>query len=584
VSYLEDNLRALEARFPSLASSLRGQGPCQGLELRPSKAGPPTALLDGRQLHSAYDPRAEARKLVSALGRREACLFQGFGLGYLPEELLAADPDAMAIVVEPDPTLFRAALEARPLQALLSDQRLSLVLGGGPASLLYALEELGPADVAILPLGAETARDPGFFDACAKALERYLEKTRVNQATLARFGGLWVRNLVRNWDRSLRAPGISALTGRLTGIPALIVAAGPSLDGLRPRLPELARRMAIIAVDTSAALVQASGASPDFTVLVDPQYWNARHIDALDPGPSILIAESAAYPSALRRPWRAVFFCASIFPLGRYMEASLPGRGRLGAGGSVATSAWDFARISGAGPLYFAGLDLGYPGRATHVSGSLFERRALQSADRLHPAETSAHAALHALQPYTAPDNRGQSILTDKRMALYAWWFESRLARHPECSTFSLSPGGLAIPGMPLAAVDDLLNLPERRAEIDAALAGIAALPGPDPSLAASSRRNLIRLLEEMAAAAEEALAAARSARAALSLGRDATEPLRRLEACDAALLANPAKDIVSFMYSLAEAPLPQDPLEASLALYGRIKEAVDYHLDRLRS
>jgi hypothetical protein len=586
MSVLGDNLEALGKRFPALAEEIRTAGPSPSLEISPSRSGKPSAVLDGRRLHSAYDPSVEAARLVAALPDSDTCVFYGFGLAYLPEAYLGAAPGRLAVVVEPDIALMKGALSARALGALLSDERLSLVVAAPPESLVHVLDELGSRDIASLALAGETARESDYFSACEELSRRFSEKSKINENTLKRFGGLWVRNLARNWEKAAGLPGLAPLSGALSGLPALILAAGPSLDAILPLLPGLARRMVVIAVDTAALAAQDAGVAPDFVLLVDPQYWNSRHLDGVDPRRSVLVAESAAHPSALRKPWRAAFLCSSLFPLGQFMEERLGDRGRLGAGGSVSTTAWDFARVAGASPLYFAGLDLGYPGKATHAANSLFERRSLHDAKRLATAETASLSAILSAGPCLVQDNSGGKVLTDKRMLLYLWWFESRMARHPELPTYTLSPGGAAIPGMPFRSVGGLLGLPPLREAIDDRIKGIleAARP-PERAAAARAKAELLSCLDSMDKTSGRAMEAAEGAVKARAQGKDIRKWLERLEACDAEMLGNPAREVVSFLFAIAgrgEGEEEGDPLAATLAVYGRAREAAAYHLARL--
>ena len=62
-------------------------------------------------------------------------------------------------------------------------------------------------------------------------------------------------------------------------------------------------------------------------------------------------------------------------------------------------------------------------------------------------------------------------------MSLYAWWFESRLARSDSPATRTLSSRGLAIPGLAPATWDEILATPPCRARLDALLDEAASLP-----------------------------------------------------------------------------------------------------------
>ena len=94
------------------------------------------------------------------------------------------------------------------------------------------------------------------------------------------------------------------------------------------QLPRLADRCVVIAVDTALRACLSAGVQPDFTILVDPQYWNWRHLDGTRAAGSVLITESAAWPAVFRYPARDIFLCSSLFPLGKYLESRI---GRKGA-------------------------------------------------------------------------------------------------------------------------------------------------------------------------------------------------------------------------------------------------------------
>ncbi|MDR2898613.1 MAG: DUF115 domain-containing protein, partial [Spirochaetaceae bacterium] len=219
----------------------------------------------------------------------------------------------------------------------------------------------------------------------------------------------------------------------------------------------------------------AAGVEPDFVILVDPQYWNMRHLDGLSASKSILITEAAAWPSVFRFKCRRILLCSSQYAPGKFIENRIGKKGELSAGGSVATAAWDFARFIGCTTIITAGLDLGFPAGKTHSKGSTFEERAHMFSHRLHPAETDSFQALYSAAPFYAPDYEGNQLLTDRRMSLYGWWFESRRAAFPGITAGTVSPRGLRIPGMQVFSMEEIEAFPVMRAQIDAVLAEFAS-------------------------------------------------------------------------------------------------------------
>jgi hypothetical protein len=267
---------------------------------------------------------------------------------------------------------------------------------------------------------------------------------------------------------------VSRLAGLLRGrdIPALLVAAGPSLDDIADCLGGFAERCMVIAVDTSLNFLLRAGVDPDWIVSGDPQYWNARHLDRLDRSAARLVTESAIYPSTMRRG-SGVFLFATTVPARRQAEDAVDPKGALGSGGSVATTALDFCLSLSPSAVYIAGLDLAFPNNKTHFKDAFFEKQANAQATRLNPAETRSFRALRDGGAFPAKSADGGAVLTDKRLSLYAAWFENRLAAltPPEKPpVYSLSGKGLSINGILPAAPRDIARLPVRRPVVNALL------------------------------------------------------------------------------------------------------------------
>lgn len=583
----EANLAALSARSKELADILVKVDPVL-LEAGLARNGEATARAGSRWLHSSYDPSSEARRLADEAMAKGAdpVVVLGLGLGYAARAVLGTGRRVVAIEV--DPAWLAALFHLADLTDLLADSRFDLVLCPDGEGLASYLEFSNPRSIAVIEnktmLGA-------YVDAATRLreqLDRFMSKEAINQATLERFGRLWIRNIARNIRIVAGFPGVSSLAGMFAGLPALVVAAGPSLDDVLPILPELAERMVIVCVDTALRSVLRTGVKPDFIVVVDPQYWNARHLDRCDMSQSVLVVEAAVWPAVLRFHTRRTVVCSSIYPLGRYIEECLgQDKGSLGAGGSVATTAWDFARTLGCSPLYMAGLDLSFPGGKTHARASLFEQRSLAGGSRLRPASGDAFQAMRGGRPYQARANDGTMVTSDKRLSLYAWWFSSRLAASPRTPTFNLSGHGLEVAGMPCASNTDVLALTPMRSMIDARL---GAMEPSRSSVAAaeleSVLRQLVEDLDSVAALADEAIAVATKAETLDAASREAS--IQRLAAIDEAVLASRARAVVGFLFASAAQATGSPPknfdesLRHTARLYMAVAESARWHADQI--
>ncbi len=437
--------------------------------LQQAKNGSWTALYAGTLLHSSYNPEREAEKLVSAVADKEfsAGVFFGAGLGYAPVCFAQKFPQKTLIIIEPDVKRLITAFYTVDWQPIFRHLSCIILTGATHPQIIALLEKVGLEDCHYFETPAHELHDPHFFNSLKCLIERNKQKHKINSRTLKTFSRLWFSNMCRNIDQMALRTGITAFEGKAAGIPACIIAAGPSLDTVLPFLAELKKHCILICVDTALRACLRTGVQPHFVVLTDPQYWNARHIAGLSAPETILITETAAYPTVFRFDCKSIHLCSSFFPLGQYIEKHTHINGKLGTGGSVASTTWDFARFCGCHTIYVAGLDLGFPSGKTHTKGSTFEEKANIDANRLKNAETSISGALFSANTTVAKSYDGQPIKTDNRMMMYAWWFESRCAEYTDIHTITLTPESLAIPGI-RQATTDVLSEPSREKEINA--------------------------------------------------------------------------------------------------------------------
>jgi hypothetical protein len=265
---------------------------------------------------------------------------------------------------------------------------------------------------------------------------------------------------------------------------------------------------------------------------------------------------------------------------------------KLGAGGSVATSAWDLARMAGCSPLYLAGLDLGYPDGATHAKGSFFEERSHGFACRFLPVETANFAALRSAGRFRVASNRGGTVLTDKRMIAYKWWFESKMREFPGLRSYNLS-AGVAVSGMGEIGIGAVLALPDRRPEIDSLMDRCLGSEGE--RFSGESGRNLPATLARLAdslSAMEEAARRGVGLTDAFLSGRRGKEEtariIRDLDAVDRELSRSGSKEVASFIVPpvavmTGDAATIADALMNGRRVYAEIAEAASFHSDLLK-
>jgi len=605
--YYPKNIAVLERIFPFLAEKIeKSNAETAELKVETAASGEPTLAYNGLYVHSKMDPRREAERLVTDGEEDTPALVLGLGLGYAFSALAAKFPKRPIIVVEKYPEIIKKALELRDFSAPLAREKLVFVLDvEGLTAALSLFESTPGVPPLVIRNRALCGLDKEWYARAEDKIAEWNKRTNVNQATKNRFGKRWVKNLSLNLPAVRDFPGISRLEGILAQkyIPVFLAAAGPSLDETGPYLGEIYKRCLVVAVDTSLRFLCDRKIAPDFALSVDPQYWNSRHLDRVNAPKTRLVAESAVYPILLRLPFFEIFLCGSFFPLGRFMEDRVDPKGDLGAGGSVATSAWDFIRLLGAKNVWISGLDLSFPDLKTHFHGALFEEKFHASSSRFVPGETWNYRLLRDGHPFYAKRAGGGTVLTDERLSLYAGWFENRFSQFPTVENFCLSPEGMEIKGLKFEPIEKLLALPERRKEIDSLLRGTyETIYGEFFSEKARKNREekyknakeaLLKGLKAIENLALEAEKLAKASTTRHKLGHlekpELEKALEKLNAVNTAINNSDVKEIAGFLlpettsWEAEIAKSTQDPLlkhlEYSSRLYKALANAAEFNL-----
>ncbi len=593
-SLLNSNRALFEKRFPQLAEQYKPlfDSPVlpENVELLTGRNGQISATYMGLSLHSAYNPEREAQKLVSeeAAAKADAGVFLGFGLGYGAVAFAKEYTSKTLVLIECNPEWFLLALSAIDFTPVFEHQSLVLLVGAPQQTIISVLEKIGLQNCCFFKTKSHIAHNEQYFINLENLIERNRQKKEINDRTLEKFSMLWLKNMCRNLDIAGGLDGVARYFGAFAGMDACVIAAGPSLDEILPYIKEIQKRTLIVCVDTALRACLNAGVQPDFIVIVDPQYWNIRHLDGLAAPESRIITELAVYPPVFRFQCKEKLLCSSIYPLGKYIEKQVKPRGELGAGGSVVTTAWDFARQCGCKRIFMAGLDLGFPERKTHFKGSTFEERSHRLSERLHPAETDSFNALYGAYPYEVSNYEGGKVLTDKRMALYAWWFESKCLEFPEVKTCTLCPKGVGIPGITPISIEEVLKIKDISAE------KAAVLGKPSKTDFAAQKAAFQKALQT---AKDELYEMLKSAKKAQRICKDALENPgtntlsinKKLSEIDSGLIHNKAAELASLVFPgekqlEALTAKAQTPLEKSLIVYREIEKAVSIHLEYLQN
>ncbi|RMG42401.1 MAG: DUF115 domain-containing protein [Acidobacteria bacterium] len=432
-------------------------------------------ILDAARSGGRPDPDTGAGPAEIPAGletAEEILVFGAAGGAALDRALARAAPEARVTLVVVDPAGFAEALRREPCAGRLSDPRLTIA-GGGLAEIRRKLPE-GGRRLAVLVEAGTLARTPRELEPLA-AMARELAAVQRSWETQC---GTILANVARNLDAVLGAPPVARLRRFVAGRPVILVAPGPSLEGQLGLLArEVPRRAAaLVALDTSVPALQAAGVPVDLAVTLDGTEGGRRKILRCRSLPPLVFFEGAR-PEALDRCEGALYACERGGLLDRADE--LFGReGRYDSHGSVLLAALDVLLANGAGPIFLAGADLALTGGRAHAGGGAAEGE------------------------MSVPGKDGRPVPTTESL----WRHRRRLLRRaagvPQGRIVDVTAAGATLPGLPRAALEDVLAALPRRGGghlplHERALAVAERGAGHDAAEAERARRAALRALEE---------------------------------------------------------------------------------------
>jgi hypothetical protein len=393
-------------------------------------------------LPDVADPLAEARIQLSVVtaDAPKAVAIVGAGLGYLTEAARERWPEAVLVVLEPRPELAHAAVTRTP--ALYASGRVHVLAGpdyqGADAlwKVFDAADAVSPASgvtpaIVVNPVLAQTAPAP-----VAKALR--VARRAIDAATMnarAREDNAWryVLNTLRNVEHIVDGPDPGALRGRFAGVPAIVVAAGPSLDHSLEALRAVAGRALVVAADTAWRPLVAAGIEPDLVVATDPTEANGRHLKGVGgSGKTWVLAEGSVDPDALSalRGRVSVFRIAPHHPWPWLQSLGIE-RDVVKAWGSVLTSAYDIAITAGCHPVVFIGADLAFTDRRPYCRGTSMEDNWARHAARGASLRRVWEDTISARPLLTEPDVRGGETVTAPHLLEFRNWLTAQARTEP---------------------------------------------------------------------------------------------------------------------------------------------------------
>lgn len=298
----------------------------------------------------------------------------GMGLGYSALELIAQRPNIRNFAIfELDTGIFIQSLRCLDLSPLLKDPRVILRVGQNididgalqPVSRALRLENIH----AIKHLGVIECKGALYSDFFDRIYD-YLLSHNMDGSTALVHGDKFLNNRFQHLRTMHHNYLLEGLKGLFSGIPAILVAAGPSLDKNIHLLSRIKDHGVIFAVDSALPALLAKGIQPDFVTSIDYDTLTYEKI-----------ADSAPYSGAVSlicMPWvdgnvvkkfpaEKVFWAFTASPIENWINSCFGGGLTVGGVGTVAHLNLISAIVAGCSPIVFMGQDLSYSGETDHA-------------------------------------------------------------------------------------------------------------------------------------------------------------------------------------------------------------------------
>lgn len=461
MSYYQKNIELLKEKRPKFyelyekcISSEERAYPCEEIISGKAKDGNNIFQVkrEGQtvRLNSPYCPIQEAERWAAQFSgenlRVNAMMF-GFGNGIFPRVLLQhLKKDAMLLLAEPCIDIFRLAMEQQDLCDIIGDERVLLCFEDINPDEFYDLlrQHTHWTNMETQIICHHTGYEILFQEAYRDflySIKKTDQMVQVNKDTQAYFSKKVVPNMIENMIYIKEGRIITDYVNVFPkDIPAIIVAAGPSLDKNIEELRRAKGKAFILAVDTAMRHLIQHGIMPDAMVTLDVgKPFSYMDDPILKDIPLFCILESnheiLEFHQGIKIWFQGGTFQGEMFS--KFDKHFVD----YNAGGSVATAAFAICAALEFERIVFVGQDLAYQGDITHAGGEVS-----------HVLNEE-----HGIQMIEGID--GKPVKSRHDWVIYLDWFEESIEHiKDQIEVIDATEGGAMIHGSKLMTLADVVD------------------------------------------------------------------------------------------------------------------------------
>lgn len=379
----------------------------------------------------------------------------GMADGGYARKLREINKDMLIIIYEPSTNLMDIVKKNKMIDDLFSDDKIFIISGEENQINIYK--------ILVNIINLENYKYVRFFvspnyeivygniiDNVKKIIVESIDMLNINRNTVLVLKDEINKNIANNILDCVEQYSVKSLKDKMDSvdkndIPAIIVAAGPSLDKNVNLLKKAKGKAFIIAVDTALNTLANADVLPDIAVTVDPHKPLSLFSD--EKMVNIPIVFHMAGNSKIRTLHKGKRFyqnstdsILSVFD--KKFEIENFG---LESGGSVSNDAYSLAQKLGFKTIIFIGLDLAYPNDKEHSEHSYGKEKnnVIVNSDSKY---------------FLVEDVFGGKVRTESNMNVYRLWFEKAVQVYKDIRHIDATEGGAKKNGMEIMTFSDAIE------------------------------------------------------------------------------------------------------------------------------
>ncbi len=489
----------------------------------------------GAWVHSRRAALREAERLAATADPKpmQPVILLGSGLGDTILELIRRLPDCKICVFESNLSMLRTALERHDFSVQIRRGLLSFaceVPGMTPSLVFETFVDEASLYGHSLVQHLYASNVPGCVQLFS-AFGNWLRQRAIGMRSETVGGRFALSNLLGNLPHWLTTAGPHAMAGSLKGVPAVVVAAGPSLQRNIDALREHSGKVFVLAVSSALKRVMSAGIEVHATNVVDYSHLSQRYFRDLPGDAPPLWAHPRCSDTVLDGYQGQVVTCDDAL----YQDLRIPGVPLHGdfphIGNNVSHYGYQVCRLLGCNPIILCGMDFSYSFHITHVPGSQIHEEWSASAGRFATLEQREIQFLTAMQvpgDKAKQDQYGNPLYSDELMESAARHLENMTSldqsSDKSLTVFNCTEGGRPLKGVPDRPLREVLQEVTRDApdfaEYYSRLSKAAATSASSLKAGLTAIRAIRKALEGVPAKSQPVLRLLKQARERLEAGR----------------------------------------------------------------